>query len=65
MDAGQMRALILFSIPVYLLQQIFIILFNYELLLFLLEKAVAPHSSTLARKIPWTEEPDGLQSMGS
>ena len=29
------------------------------------EKAVAPHSSTLARKIPWTEEPGGLQSMGS
>ena len=23
------------------------------------------HSSTLARKIPWTEEPGGLQSMGS
>ena len=31
----------------------------------LLEKAVAPHSSTLAWKIPWTEEPGGLQSMGS
>ena len=30
-----------------------------------LEKAMAPHSSTLARKIPWTEEPGGLQSMGS
>ena len=29
------------------------------------EKAMAPHSSTLAWKIPWTEEPDGLQSMGS
>ena len=29
------------------------------------EKATAPHSSTLAWKIPWTEEPDGLQSMGS
>ena len=28
-------------------------------------KAMAPHSSTLAWKIPWTEEPDGLQSMGS
>ena len=28
------------------------------------EKAVAPHSSTLAWKIPWTEEPGGLQSMG-
>ena len=27
-------------------------------------KAVAPHSSTLAWKIPWMEEPGGLQSMG-
>ena len=31
----------------------------------LLEKAMAPHSSTLAWKIPWTEGPGGLQSMGS
>ena len=30
-----------------------------------LEKAIAPHSSTLAWKIPWTEESGGLQSMGS
>ena len=30
-----------------------------------LEKAVAPQSSTLAWKIPWMEEPGGLQSMGS
>ena len=29
------------------------------------EKATATHSSTLAWKIPWTEEPGGLQSMGS
>ena len=29
------------------------------------EKAMASHSSTLAWKIPWTEGPDGLQSMGS
>ena len=29
------------------------------------EKAMAPHSSTLAWKIRWTEEPGGLQSMGS
>ena len=29
------------------------------------EKAMAPHSSALAWKIPWTEEPGGLQSMGS
>ena len=29
------------------------------------EKVMAPHSSTLAWKTPWTEEPGGLQSMGS
>ena len=29
------------------------------------EKAMAPHSSTLAWRIPWMEEPGGLQSMGS
>ena len=29
-----------------------------------LEKGMATHSSILAWKIPWTEEPDGLQSMG-
>ena len=29
------------------------------------EKAMAPHSSTLAWKIPWMEEPGGLQSLGS
>ena len=29
------------------------------------EKAMAPHSSTLAWKIPWAEEPGRLQSMGS
>ena len=30
-----------------------------------LEKEMAIHSSTIAWKIPWTEEPDRLQSMGS
>ena len=30
-----------------------------------LEKEKATHFSTLARRIPWTEEPGGLQSMGS
>ena len=30
-----------------------------------LEKEMANHSSILARKIPWTEDPGGLQSMGS
>ena len=30
-----------------------------------LEKGMATHSSILAWEIPWTEEPGGLQSMGS
>ena len=34
-------------------------------LYFWLEKEMATHSSILARRIPWTEEPGGLQSMGS
>ena len=29
-----------------------------------MEKAMAPHSITLAWKIPWVEEPGGLQSVG-
>ena len=30
----------------------------------LLQKEMATHSNTLAWRIPWREEPDGLQSMG-
>ena len=30
-----------------------------------LEKGMTAHSGMLAWRIPWTEEPDGLQSMGS
>ena len=37
----------------------------WELPRILAEKAMATHSSTLAWKIPWTEEPGRLQSMGS
>ena len=37
----------------------------YCALFLLLEKAMAPHSSTVAWRIPWTEKPGGLQSMGS
>ena len=42
---------------------------NFQLLIYiylasLREKAMAPHSNTLAWKIPWIEEPGGLQSMG-
>ena len=39
--------------------------FDYIDLCSLMEKAMAPHSSTLAWKTPWMEEPGGLQSMGS
>ena len=38
---------------------------NINNLRYAAEKAMAPHSSTLAWKIPWTEGPGGLQSMGS
>ena len=31
----------------------------------ILDKEMATHSSILAWRIPWTEEPGGLQSMGS
>ena len=34
-------------------------------LLYIMEKAMAPHSSTLAWKIPWVDEPGRLQSMES
>ena len=39
--------------------------FVYGFLCCAMEKAMTPHSSTLAWKIPWTEEPGRLQSMGS
>ena len=38
---------------------------NTAVLIYTPEKAMAAHSSTLAWKIPWTEEPGRLQSMGS
>ena len=41
-----------------------IVCFNIQVLKYL-EKAMAPHSSTFAWKIPWTEEPGRLQSMRS
>ena len=37
---------------------------NYTDLVSTSEKAMAPHSNTVAWKIPWTQEPGGLQSMG-
>ena len=42
---------------------IFVLLFNDSLRAKVTEKAMAPHSSTLTWKIPWTEEPGRLQSM--
>ena len=39
--------------------------FTFTFHLHALKKAMAPHSSTLAWKIPWTEVPGGLQFMGS
>ena len=38
---------------------------NFDECFHCLEKEMATHSSTLAWKIPWTEEPGRLQSMGS
>ena len=40
-------------------------LFYFENLLYATEKEMAPHSRTLAWKIPWMKKPGGLQSMGS
>ena len=40
-------------------------IYNRTLLNHKTQKAMAPHSSTLAWKIPWTEEPGRLQSTGS
>ena len=36
-----------------------------DFLMMVMEKEMAPHSSILAWRIPWTEEPGGLQSTGS
>ena len=41
-----------------------LIYFNWRLITLQSEKAMAPHSSTLAGKIPWTEDPGRLQSRG-
>ena len=50
------------STKVCLVKAMFVCLFSSS---HVLEKAVAPHSSALAWKIPWTKEPGGLQSVGS
>ena len=46
----------------FLKKKFFFFFFNQE---DPLEKEMATHSSILAWRIPWTEEPGGLQSMGS
>jgi len=51
-----------FIVIFFLIRRLFRI---YGLLHCWKEKAMATHSSTLAWKIPWTEEPGRLQSMGS
>ena len=54
-----------------ILSQLFFWSMNHTMTLFTyfhslsVEKAMAPHSSILAWKLPWTEEPGSLQSMGS
>ena len=48
------------------LNKIYIYTYVYCMFIYIiLEKAMAPHSSTLAWKIPWMEEPGRLQSTGS
>ena len=43
----------------------FVLFYPFHSFSYSKEKAMAPHSSTLAWKIPWTEKPGGLQPMGS
>ena len=55
-----MKCLILYLVIILSLYQLCV-----TLVWSLLEKTVGPHSSTLVWKIPWTENPHRLQSMGS
>ena len=64
-----------YMVPAFQMTIMYLILFIYlislslreiSLLYFVvMEKAMVSHSSTLTWKIPWAEEPGGLQSMGS
>ena len=58
-DFGAQKNKVWHCFPIYFPM----ILFNLSVIL-PPEKAMAPHSSTLAWKIPWAEEPGRLQSMG-
>ena len=40
-------------------------IYNGQVCMLSLEEGMATHSGTLGWRIPWTEEPGGLQSMGS
>ena len=59
-DSVRFEIILIFSVESSLLYNIY-----YTNVVLSPEKAMAPHSSTLAWKIPWTEEPGGLQSLGS
>ena len=59
-DEMSLQLTLLISLPILFVSLEWIISFWNEKY-----KAMAPHSSTLAWKIPWTEEPGRLQSMGS
>ena len=59
---GCLRAPALGILPASCIKLTMVIYFTYGKVH--VEKAMAPHSSTLAWKIPWTEEPGGLQAMG-
>jgi len=64
----ELKALLLWSLCNHIL--FIILVFSISILgkritMFYMEKAMAPHSSTLAWKILWMEEPDRLQSTGS
>ena len=53
------------NIYIYIMRCIYRCVYIIRDIYIMTEKAMAPHSSTLAWKIPWTEEPGRLQSTGS
>ena len=70
--AMSMQSLLFRCISIPSLLELRILLYNWHFEAYLQfvyvwvsEKAMAPHSSTLDWKVPWTEEPGRLQSMGS
>ena len=65
-DAGRMKLIFILSVQSYnTVVQSMVFKFKSCFCIFQLEKEMATHSSILAWRIPWTEEPSGLQSMGS